>query len=114
MQSDGVRANRRMFLKAARLIVPLCAFLGHATSAWSETERLFHGVGVVTAADAGDGSLTIRHGPIEGLMPAMEMSFQADPPSLVRNVKVGDRVGFDLTAKGYTVKKLDILDTGRQ
>jgi Cu/Ag efflux protein CusF len=85
-----------------------------AGAARAETERLFHGSGVVTDVDAAAGSLTIRHKPIEGLMPAMEMSFTVDPPSLIGKAKKGDAVEFDVTGKTYTIKRLKILEPSRK
>jgi Cu(I)/Ag(I) efflux system protein CusF len=62
-------------------------------------EKMAKGTGVVTAVDATRGSVTINHGPIaEASWPAMEMAFKADP-ALLKEVKVGDKVAFDLKLK---------------
>ncbi len=84
-----------------------------AGMARAEEERLFHGAGVVTGVDAAAGSLTIRHKPIAGLMPAMEMAFAVDPPSLIGKVKEGDAVEFDVTGGTYTIKRLKILEPAK-
>ncbi len=84
-----------------------------AGTARAEEERLFHGAGVVTGVDAAAASLTIRHQPIAGLMPAMEMRFAVDPPSLVGKVKKGDAVEFDVTGGTYTIKRLKILEPAK-
>jgi Cu/Ag efflux protein CusF len=86
-----------------------CLFLIAAGMARAENERLFHGSGVVIGVDAAAGSLTLRHDPIEGLMPAMEMAFPVDPPSLIGQAKKGDAVEFDVTGRTYTIKRLKIL-----
>jgi len=80
-----------------------------ASNVRAEPERPFHGAGVITCAYAASGFVTIRHKPIEALMPAMEMSFAVDPPSLIGAAKKGDAVDFDLTGKTYTIKPLNIF-----
>lgn len=68
-------------------------------------EKKGHGVGVITAIDPKAGSLTIRHGPIAALnWPGMTMSFKANPATLLRGLKVGQRIGFDLKASGMTAQ----------
>lgn len=84
-----------------------------AGMARAQGERLFHGSGVVTGVDAAAGSLIIRHQPIAGLMPAMEMAFAVDPPSLIGKVKKGDAVEFDVTGGNYTIKRLKILEPAK-
>tara|TARA_R110002051_G_scaffold294164_1_gene359383 strand:+ start:136 stop:513 length:378 start_codon:yes stop_codon:yes gene_type:complete len=55
------------------------------------------GTGVVTAVDAGAGTVTLDHGAIAAVeWPAMTMAFSAAPPVLA-TVKVGDRVAFDVS-----------------
>jgi Cu(I)/Ag(I) efflux system protein CusF len=54
------------------------------------------GVGVVTEIDARAGTLTLKHEPIAALgWPAMTMGFRATPPSLLKGLKVGQKIGFD-------------------
>ena len=51
--------------------------------------------GVVRKIDASSGRITLRHGPIANLdMPGMTMVFRAQPPTLLKNLKVGDAVKF--------------------
>jgi len=62
-------------------------------------EKMAKGTGAVTAVDAPAGSVTIDHAPIpEAGWPAMVMAFKADP-AMLTDVKVGDRVAFDLKLK---------------
>lgn len=70
--------------------------------------RLHHGLGVVTAIEP-DGSLTINHRPIEGLMPAMEMMFRVASPALSKGLRPGDEIEFDVEARQYTIQKLRVL-----
>lgn len=59
------------------------------------------GTGVVTAIDAKAGTLTVRHGPIPAVgWPAMTMTFRATPPALLRGVRIGQAVGFDVRTRG--------------
>ena len=59
------------------------------------TARNGKGTGVIKAIDATAGTLTIQHGPIpEVSWPAMTMTFQAVPPSLLKGLKVGQKIGF--------------------
>ena len=56
------------------------------------------GVGVVKAIDPKAGTVTIQHGPIPAVgWPGMTMAFVAKPASMLKSVKVGQTVGFDLT-----------------
>ncbi len=59
------------------------------------------GVGVVTALDAKAARITINHGPIPAVgWPAMTMTFKASPPTLLKGVRVGQTVAFDVRTKG--------------
>jgi Cu(I)/Ag(I) efflux system protein CusF len=54
------------------------------------------GTGVITEIDAKAGTVTIKHQPIASLgWPAMTMGFKADPPSLLKGLKVGQKIAFD-------------------
>ena len=54
------------------------------------------GTGVVTEIDANGGTVTIKHEAIKTLgWPAMTMSFKAAPASLLKGLKVGQKIGFD-------------------
>lgn len=56
--------------------------------------------GTVESLDAGDGKITIAHGPVEALKwPAMTMSFKASPEQLA-SVKIGQQVEFWFESKG--------------
>jgi Cu(I)/Ag(I) efflux system protein CusF len=59
------------------------------------------GVGVVTAVDTKAGTVTIHHSPIAKLnWPAMTMTFEATPPSLLQGIKSGQSVTFALMQMG--------------
>ncbi|MFC3070458.1 copper-binding protein [Phenylobacterium soli] len=59
------------------------------------------GEGEVKAVDKTAGTITLKHGPIPGVKwPAMTMTFKANPAALVDQVKVGDKVSFDVKVQG--------------
>jgi Cu(I)/Ag(I) efflux system periplasmic protein CusF len=52
--------------------------------------------GEVTKIDASAEKITIRHGPIKNLdMEAMSMIFRVQDPTMLKGVKVGDKVKFE-------------------
>ncbi len=54
------------------------------------------GTGVITEIDAAAGTVTLQHQPIPSLgWPAMTMGFKAKPASLLKGLKVGQKIGFD-------------------
>jgi Cu/Ag efflux protein CusF len=53
--------------------------------------------GTVTKIDEAAGKMTIKHGPIKKMdMEGMTMVFRAQTPDLLKRVKVGDSVRFDV------------------
>jgi len=57
--------------------------------------------GTVTALDVKAGTVTISHNPIAALnWPAMTMSFKVNPVSLVKTVKVGQKIRFTVMTGG--------------
>lgn len=63
-----------------------------------------NGDGVVTALNAKAGTVTIHHGPIAALKwPAMTMEFKASSPSLLKGIKVGQKVNFTLMQMGGAI-----------
>jgi Cu/Ag efflux protein CusF len=74
----------------------------------ADASKVFQAVGVVTAKSP-DGSLTINHQNIEGLMPAMEMMFSVKPRTLSSAVRPGDRIEFSVEGKTYTVVALKVV-----
>jgi Cu/Ag efflux protein CusF len=74
----------------------------------SEPRMNFPGVGIVTAIEPA-GSLTINHEPIEGLMPAMEMTFPVNPRALANGVRPGDKIEFSVEGKTYTIVDLKVI-----
>ena len=70
---------------------------GHAMPAEASASHL--AVGVVKAVNQNNRSLTISHQDIPSMgMPAMTMSFRADPAVSIATIKPGDSVAFVLSS----------------
>jgi Cu/Ag efflux protein CusF len=100
------------------------AFIGHDAVAIPKTSLqraqaetpangIFHGVGIVTAINGENGSLTLDHEEIKGLMPAMEMTYNVKSRDLDLGLKVGDKVGFDLDGKTFLLLRLVVLQRAK-
>lgn len=67
--------------------------------------KIGHGTGVITAIDPKTAKLTIQHEPIPAVgWPAMTMAFKANPPTLLRGLRVGQRIGFDVKIQGMAAE----------
>ncbi|WP_050469428.1 copper-binding protein [Herbaspirillum chlorophenolicum] len=65
------------------------------------TEKVSHGVGIVKAMDAKQNTITLAHQPIKELnWSAMTMTFKVSDGKLLKDVKAGDQVSFDLKGSG--------------
>jgi Cu/Ag efflux protein CusF len=73
-----------------------------------EARKVFHATGIVTANEPA-GTLTINHEPIVGLMPAMEMMFKANPPTLANGVRPGDKVEFNVEGKTFALVGVKVV-----
>jgi peroxiredoxin/Cu/Ag efflux protein CusF len=71
----------------------LAVVSGHAQSR-------FDGEGRVVAVDESHGTVTLDHGPIPGLMPAMRMAFPVQQAEKLPGLQVGALVRFSLQAHG--------------
>ena len=61
------------------------------------------GTGLIQQIDRDKGTITIKHGPLQGLdMPAMTMSFQVKDKAMLSNLQPLQKVEFDLTYDGRT------------
>jgi Cu/Ag efflux protein CusF len=66
--------------------------------------------GEVRKVDKEAKKITIRHGPLANLdMPPMTMVFQVQDPSMLEQVKVGDKIRFqaDKVGGAYTVTRIE-------
>ena len=68
-------------------------------------DKTGQGVGVITAIDTKANKHTIQHGPIPAVgWPTMTMAFKANPPTLFRGLRVGERIGFDVQTQGVAAE----------
>lgn len=63
-------------------------------------KKNFKGIGVVKNIDAEKGEITIDHEEIKGLMSAMTMDFPVADKKLFEEVKVGDKIEFEISKDG--------------
>lgn len=72
-------------------------------------DKPYPGTGVVTLINLKEGWVEIEHGEIKDLMPAMTMEFWVRNRSLLKRVRVGDKVDFVVVEdrKGQFITKLD-------
>lgn len=67
------------------------------------------GSGTVSKVDAGKGTVTIAHGPVESMKwPAMTMTFKVKDKKMLDKVKEGDKVDFSFVQSGkdYTLTQV--------
>ncbi|WP_050478411.1 copper-binding protein [Herbaspirillum rhizosphaerae] len=66
-------------------------------------EKVAHGVGVVKDIDTKQNTIILSHQPIKELnWSAMTMAFKVSDEKLLKGVKVGDQVSFDLKGSGMS------------
>ncbi|WP_419953318.1 copper-binding protein [Methylobacterium sp.] len=83
------------------LAVLSAALLAAATPAWAQSTK-----GTVTKVDAAAGKVTLDHAAIPKLdMDAMTMAYPVKDPAMVKDLKPGDKVDFEVDGAGgqYTV-----------
>jgi Cu/Ag efflux protein CusF len=82
---------RKMIFAAAGALALSIVALPQTTIAQSETVD-----GQVTKIDESAGKITLKHGPIKNLdMDSMTMVFRVKDPTMLKAVKVGDKVKFE-------------------
>ena len=76
------------------IVVLICA--GFAAGFQSAPEKHYPVQGEVISADAAKKMLTVKHGDIPGLMPAMTMTYQVAEPKQMATLQPGDKITADL------------------
>jgi Cu(I)/Ag(I) efflux system protein CusF len=91
----------------ATLMVALAFSLG-AQNAFAEEDLID---GQVMKVDRSAGKITLKHGPIKklGMDQGMTMVFKAQDPAMLKAVKSGDKVKFDVDQVNdqFTVTKIE-------
>jgi FtsP/CotA-like multicopper oxidase with cupredoxin domain/Cu/Ag efflux protein CusF len=75
--------------------------------------KIFHGTGTVIAALPRLNRLIVSHPEITGFMPAMEMSYPVEPPTLLDGVKRGDKIEFTIDGGNSTITDIKVVEPGR-
>jgi len=65
---------------------------------------------VVIAAVPRVGRLIVNHEEIKGFMAAMEMSYPVMPPSLLADVKPGDKIGFTIDPAKSVITAIEVIE----
>ena len=76
------------------MLAIICA--GIAAGCQSAPEKHYPIQGEVISADAAKKLLTVKHGDIPGLMPAMTMPYQVAEPKQLQTLQPGDKITADL------------------
>jgi len=76
------------------IVVLICA--GIAGGCQSAPEKHYPIQGEVISTDAGKKLITVKHGDIPGLMPAMTMTYQVAEPKQIEGLRPGDKITADL------------------
>jgi thiol-disulfide isomerase/thioredoxin len=77
------------------LLVHLCLAVASV-----HAQPRFEGEGLVVTVDEAKGMITLDHGAISGLMPAMRMTFPVQSVELLKGLQVSDVIRFSLQARG--------------
>jgi len=76
------------------IVALICA--GSAAGCQSAPEKHYPIQGEVISVDAGKHLITVKHGDIPGLMPAMTMTYQVAEPKQIQTLQPGDKITADL------------------
>jgi len=96
------------------LIVAVLICAGFAAACHSAPEKHYPVQGEVISADASKKLLTVKHGDIPGLMPAMTMTYQVAEPKQMETLQPGDKITADLVVsenKGR-LEKIAVVSKG--
>ena len=92
----------------------LLLFASLAGACQSAPEKHYPLQGEVISVEPQRGTVTLKHGEIPGLMPAMTMSYAAGDPAQLEALKPGDKISADLVvsdSKGR-LEKITLLPEG--
>ena len=96
-----------MIIRRITAIAMAASFFSFSAAAWAASATAN---GEVKKVDAAAGKITIKHGPIKALDmdDPMTMVYRVKDSAMLKSVKVGDKVKFELDqdSNGYTVTKI--------
>ena len=67
------------------------------------------GEGEVVATVPNSSQIVVEHGEIKGFMEAMTMGYRVDPPSLLADLKEGDKVRFTIDVQRRAIVEIEKL-----
>src|SRR5260370_25680838 len=76
------------------IVALICA--GFAAGCQSAPEKRYPIQAEVISTDAARKLITVKHGDIPGLMPAMTMTYQVAEPKQIETLQAGDKITADL------------------
>jgi len=105
MNKSGLHSWSRLLVSTA-----LCWHL-HLAVVPGHAQPRFEGEGRVVVVDESQSTVTLDHGPILGLMPAMRMAFPVQQAEQLLGLQVGALVRFSLQARGpeWVIATIDLV-----
>ncbi len=92
--------KEEIVLSATTILVFLAIFFPYIKGVCPGQGGAYEGEGLVIQVDQGEGKITLDHGKINGLVPAMSMEYGVEPSELLRGIRSGERVRFKLVSQG--------------
>jgi Cu/Ag efflux protein CusF len=95
------------------LIVLMLICAAFAAACQSKPEKHYPIQGEVISTDAGNKLITVKHGDIPGLMPAMTMTYQVAERKQIETLRPGDKISADLVVSENKARLERIALTGK-
>lgn len=101
--------KKEIVLTITTLLVFLAIFFPYLRGVGpADSGRTYGGEGSILQLDQDENRVTLKHGEIENLMPAMTMDYDVESAELLRGLKAGDRVRFQLSPRGLEFVVVEI------
>jgi Cu(I)/Ag(I) efflux system membrane fusion protein len=106
---EGVQAGEEIVVRA-NFLIDAESNLKAALAGFSTESKKHSGSGIVNSIDSSNGTVELEHQPIPSLnWPAMTMEFGVADKGLLRGLRPGDHVQFEVTARAegeYVIQSL--------
>lgn len=110
MSLKGYRFGRDdlLLLITAALVILAISFPYIRGVTLAQSGASYEGQGKVVKVDEKGKEITLQHGEIKGLMPAMTMGFPVKLADVLKGIREGDRVRFTISPQGaeFVVEKI--------
>ena len=101
--------KEEVVLAATTLLVFLAIFLPYLRGVTpADSGRTYEGRGLVIQVDQSEKTITLEHGEIEALLPAMTMDYDVESAESLPGLKTGDVVHFRLSPRGFDFVVVEI------